>query len=220
MTQKALLLCGIVSPSLYALADVLAGTRWAGYSFRDYTISELGAIGAPSRPLFAILLIPTYLLLGAFGVGVWNASAGRRRLRSAGGLIVALAVLALAVGQFVPMRPRGTDQGLAGALHVIEGMVAMLILFTAMGLAAASLGRRFRSYTIATLVLIVAFGAWTGMKSQGIEAGLPTLWLGVVERIWWYAYQLWFAVLAWTLLREPGADGASARLPRGRADPT
>jgi hypothetical membrane protein len=207
MARKTLLLCGIFSPLLYALSDILAGMRWEAYSFRDYTISELGAIGAPSRPLFAVLLIPTYLLLVAFGVGVWSAAAGRRRLRVAGGLIVALGVLALAVGQFVPMRPRGTEQGLAGALHIIEGMAAMLILFLAMGLAAAALHRRFRIYTIATLVLILGFGAWTGIMSPGIEAGLPTPWLGVIERVWWYAYQTWFAVLAWTLLREPNRGG-------------
>ena len=47
--RRALLLCGVLSPLLYAAADVLAGLRWDGYSFRDQTISELGAIGAPSR---------------------------------------------------------------------------------------------------------------------------------------------------------------------------
>lgn len=206
MARKALLLCGILSPLLYVLSDALAGMRWDDYSFRDNTISELGAIGAPSRPLFAILLIPTYLLLITFGAGVREAAAGRGRLRIAGGLIIALGVLALAVGQFVPMRPRGTEQGLTGALHIVEGMVAMVILFSAMGLAATALGRRFRIYSIATLVLILAFGAWTGVKSPGIEAGLPTPWLGVIERVWWYAYQIWFAVLAWTLLREPNRD--------------
>lgn len=206
MARKALLLCGILSPLLYALSDVLAGMRWEDYSFRDYTISELGAIGAPSRPLFATLLIPTYLLLVAFGIGVRNVAAGRRRLRIAGGLTLALGVLALTVGQFVPMRPRGTAQGLTGALHIVEGMVAMVILFSAMGLAATTLGSRFRTYTIVTLVLVLIFGTWTGVKSPGIEAGLPTPWLGAIERVWWYSYQMWFAMLALTLLHEPNRD--------------
>jgi hypothetical protein len=52
MVRRILLLCGVLSPLLYAVADALAGMRWEGYSFRDHTISELGAIGAPSRPLF------------------------------------------------------------------------------------------------------------------------------------------------------------------------
>lgn len=202
MVRRVLLLCGILSPLLYATADFLAGSRWEEYSFRDYTISELGAIGAPTRPLFTILLVPTYLLLAGFGVGIWKSAEGRRKVRIVGGILVGLAVLALAVGMFVPMRPRGTEQGLSGLLHVVEGAVWMLGLVTAMGFAAASFGRRFRLYTIATVVLIVVFVAWTGAHGPRVEAGLPTPWLGVIERTWWYGYQLWFAVLAVRLLRQ------------------
>ncbi len=210
MVRQILLLCGVFSPLLYAAADALAGMRWEGYSFRDQTISELGAIGAPSRALFSILLIPVYLLLVAFGVGVWQSAAGRRRVRVVAGLLVGLGVLALTVGQFVPMRPRGTEQGLAGALHLAEGMVAMLMLLAAMGFAATAFGRRFRLYTVATIALMLVFGAWSAMAAPRIEAGLATPWVGVQERIFWYGYQLWFAVLALTMLRE----GMGKRKPR------
>jgi len=40
--RKILLASGIAAPLLYAVADLVAGTRWQGYSFRDQTISELG----------------------------------------------------------------------------------------------------------------------------------------------------------------------------------
>lgn len=203
MTRRTLLLCGVLSPLLYALADALAGMQWKGYSFRDQTISELGAIGAPSRPLFSILLIVAYLLLLAFGVGVWQSAGRSRRIRVVGALLIALAVMALTVGQLVPMRVRGSEQGLTGTLHLVEGAVAMLMVVTAMGFAAADLDRRFRSYTIATFVIMLAFGAWSGVDAPRIEAGLATPWVGVKERIFWYAYQLWFMVLALTLLRQP-----------------
>ncbi len=200
--RRFLLLCGILSPVLYAVADALAGLRWEGYSFRDQTISELGAIGAPSRLLFSILLIFVSLLLLAFGLGVRRSAAGRRGLRVAGGLLVGLAILALTAGQLVPMRARGTPQGLTGALHLIEGAVWMLILLVTMGFSAGALGGRFRLYTLATVALMLAFGAWSGLDASRIEAGLPTPWVGVRERIFWYGYQLWFAVLAAALLRE------------------
>jgi hypothetical membrane protein len=199
--RQILLLGGIVSPLLYAVADALAGMRWQGYSFRDQTISELGAIGAPSRTLFSILLVPVYLLLVAFGVGVWQSAAGRRSVRVAAGLLIGLGVLALTVGQFVPMHSRGTEQGLTGALHLVEGMVAVLMLLTAMGIAATAFGKRFRFYTVVTIALVLAFGAWSGMDAPRIEAGQATPWVGVKERIFWYAYQLWFIVLAVMLLR-------------------
>lgn len=202
MVRKALLTCGILAPVLYALADLLAGMSWDEYRFRDYTISELGAIGAPSRALFTALIVPSYLALLGFGAGVWKSAEGRRKVRVLGGLVTVLGALALTVGLLVPMRPRGTEQGVTGMLHIVEGAVWMVALITAMGFAAAAFGRRFRLYTIATIVWVVVFVAWTGVQGPRIEAGLPTPGLGIIERSWWYAYQLWFAVLAVRLLRE------------------
>lgn len=200
-----LLICGIASPLLYALADFLAGMRWESYSFRDQTISELGAIGAPSRALFSALLVPVYVLLAAFGYGVRKSAGGRRRLARVGGLLVVLGIMALAVGQFVPMRARGTEQGLTGAMHLVEGSVATLIILLAMGLAATVFERAFRIYTVVSLAVVLGFGAWSGMDALRVEAGMDTPWLGVRERIFWYAYQLWFIVLASTLLGERNA---------------
>jgi hypothetical membrane protein len=199
-----LLACGIAVPLLYAVADLVAGVQWKGYSFRDQTISELGAIGAPSRTLFSVLLVVVYALMVAFGVGVRKVAGGNRRLRVVGGLLVGLGLLALTVGQFAAMRSRGTDQGSAGALHLMEGMVAMLMTFTAMGIAATAFGQRFRYYTIATILLALGFGAWASLEVPQVEEGLATPWLGVKERIFWYGYQSWFAVLALRLLRKPG----------------
>lgn len=111
-----------------------------------------------------------------------------------------------AAGQFVPMQQRGTVQGLTGALHLIEGAMAMLMVLAAMGFAGTALGGRFRLDTLATIVVVLVFGAWSGMEAPRIEAGLATPWVGVKERIFWYAYQLWFAVLALVLLREGAGD--------------
>jgi len=212
MARKVLLASGIAAPLLYAAADILAGMRWEGYSFRDQTISELGAIGAPSRLLFSVLLLVVYGLMVAFGVGVWKAAGADRRLRAVGGLLVGLGVMALTVGQFAAMHLRGTDQGLAGTMHLVEGLAAMLMLFTAMGIAATALGPRFRLYTIATIVLALGFGAWSALEVPQVEQGLATPWVGVKERIFWYGYQSWFIVLALALLRRRG--GRARRSPR------
>ena len=79
--------------------------------------------------------------------------------------------MALTVGQFAAMRLRGTEQGVTGTLHLVEGMVAMLLIFTAMGIAATAFGTRFRLYTIATIVLALGFGAWSGVDSSEGRAG-------------------------------------------------
>jgi hypothetical protein len=141
----------------------------------------------------------------AFGVGIRKAAGGNRQLRIVGGLVVALGVMALTLGQFASMRLRGTEQGLAGTLHLVEGAVAMLMIFTAMGIAASTLGTRFRLYTIGTIILALGFGAWAVSEATRIEQGLATSWVGVKERIFWYGYQSWFIVLALRLLRDQRA---------------
>ena len=199
---QVLLACGIAAPMLYALADRLAGMRWAGYSFRDQTISELGAIGAPPRALFSGLLFIVYVLMVAFGIGIWKAFRRNRRLRTVGGLIIGVGVLALTAGQLSAMEQRGTEQGLAGALHLAEGLAAMLLIFASMAIAATALGRRFGFYTVASLVVALGFGAWSAMEIPHVEQGVATPWLGVKERIFWYSYQSWYVVLALTLLHQ------------------
>ena len=202
-SQRVLLASGIAAPALYAAADIVAGMRWEGYSFRDQTISELGAIGAPSRVVFSVFLIVVYGLMVAFGIGVLRAADGNRRLKAVGGLVIGVGVLALTVGQFAAMRMRGSEQGSAGALHLIEGLVAMLMVFASMGIAATALDRRFRVYTLVTIALVVGFGVWSTSEVSRVEQGLATPWLGVKERIFWYGYQSWYAVLALALLRNP-----------------
>jgi hypothetical protein len=212
-SRQPLLLCGVVSPLLYAVADLLAGLSSPGYSFRDQTISELGAIGAPSRPLFASLLVFVYVLFTAFAVGVYRSARNERNLRIAGALLIALGVLALTVGQLAAMQPRGAEQGLNGAAHLIEGAAAMVLLLAAMGFAAAARGRKFAIYTVVTVAVMLLFGGWSAMEIPRVEAGLPTPWVGVKERIYWYSYQIWFVVLA-ILLRREVPDVAAGHMDR------
>jgi hypothetical protein len=49
---------------------------------------------------------------------------------------------------------------------------------------------------------MLAFGAWSAMAAGRIEQGLATPWVGVVERISFYSWHVWFIVLALTLLRQ------------------
>lgn len=197
--RTALLGCGVLSALLYIAGDVVASVRYEGYSYLDQTISELNAFGAPTRLLTIVFGLTVYLLFIAFGVGVRRASAGDRRLRVVGGVLVGLGVLSLWAVPFASMQVRGAEQG---PMHVIEGTVAVLLILAAMVLAATALGRQFRLYTTVTIIVMLAFGAWAGMDGAQVAQGLATPWIGVRERISAYSYQLWFAVLAFTLLRQ------------------
>jgi hypothetical protein len=93
------------------------------------------------------------------------------------------------------------DNTLTDTLHIVWAMVNGLFFLLAVGFGAAAFGKRFRVYSIATLVILLACGAWNGTYASAIQADLPTPWAGVWERIVSTTYMLWIAVLATTLLR-------------------
>ena len=208
MTRETLLVCGIVSSLLYVAMNVLVPMQWEGYSSASQTVSELSAIGAPTRPQWVLLGIAYTLLVTAFGFGVWRSARLSRPLRVVGGLMVAYGVISLA-WPLAPMHLRGEGFTLTDTMHVILAAVTVFLMLLAIGFGTAAFGKRFRLYSIATLVMLFAFGALTFRESPRIAANLPTPWIGVWERINIGVFLLWIVVLAIALLRAP--DTAAGR---------
>ena len=91
---------------------------------------------------------------------------------------------------------------LAEILHVILVLVTVIGNLLTIGFGAAAFGRRFLSYSIITLLIMLILGALTGpAAAPRIEADLPTPWFGVWERIIIMGFLIWIAVLAIILLR-------------------
>lgn len=201
--RKILLACGVVSTLLYIALMTVVG--YPGYNPISQTVSELSAIGAPSRPLAGALTVVFDLLTLAFALGVWLSAGRQRLLRIVAALMLTSAVFDLSLGPFAAMHQRdvlAAGQGtLSDELHKLLGAVDVLFMLLFMGIGAAALGRRFRLYTVASIVVLVAFGAVMTMQSPGIQADLPTPYVGLTERIMIAAAMLWRAVLASTLLR-------------------
>jgi hypothetical membrane protein len=217
-TKGALLVCGIVSSLLYVAADVLAAMRYPDYhSFTSQAISELSAIGAPSRPLVLPILIAHSVLVIPFGMGVWQSAYRKRALRMTGSLLVALGVIDL-VAPFFPMHMRGAEATLTDTMHIALTIVTVAVFLLGIGFAATAFGRGFRVYSLATVPVLLVFGAVGGMDAPRIAAQLPTPWLGLTERINIGGYLLWQAVLALALLRVRAPAGVeSVPVTPGRA---
>jgi len=210
MLRKALLVCGVLSSLLYVGADVLAAVLYPGYhSFTSQAISELTALGAPTKGLVEPLLIAYDILIIAFGVGVWTSAGRRRALRIVGGLLVGVGAVGLLAMPFAPMKLRGTGNLSTDAPHIAVTGVIVLFILSAIGVGASLFGRRFRLYSYATLLTLLVFGTWTGFEASRLAVQQATPWLGAAERIHIGAYLLWVAVLAVILLR--------ARMPAVRA---
>jgi hypothetical protein len=207
MILKSLLVCGILSPLLYVAMNAFVPMLFEGYSLASQTVSELSAIGAPTRPLWVWLGTVYSLLVVAFGVGVWKSAGRNRPLRVVGGLMVVDGVVSL---YWPPMHLRGAGFTLTDTMHIIWTIVTVLLMMLAIGFGAAAFGKRFCLYSIATMVILVVFGALTGMDGPRIAANLPTPWVGVWERIGIAAFMLWVVVLAMILLRDQSSAAAVA----------
>jgi hypothetical protein len=230
MARTVLLACGILASLLYVGSDILAAVRWEGYSYLDQSVSELRAIGAPTRPLLVPLLLIYALLEIAFGFGVWGAAGRQRALRIAGGLLIGLGALD-ASAYFFPMHLRGELSGspletLTDAMHIIATVATVLLILLIIGFGTAADGKWFRFYSIATILILIATGAWAFSDAPRIAANLPTPWIGVRERINIYGYMLWMLALASVLVRaqaarppEPSRPPRPERVTPARAGP-
>ena len=203
-----LLSCGIAAPLMYLASDAIAGLRWEGYSFRDQTISELNAIGAPTRTLTIFLGLAGYTLLLVFGVAVWKSASVHRRLRVVGGALMGIGCLSLWAVPFASMHVREAEETLTDTLHIVGGAIFAPLLLVVIALGTSVFGKWYRLYSIVTVLLMFAFVAWTAMDGAAMADNLATPWLGVKERIWVYAYQLWLVAFAIALLRQHPAASA------------
>ena len=212
MLRKILLVCGVLSSLLYLAMNVFVAMQWEGYSSVSQTISELSAIDAPTRSLWVPLGIVYALLLIAFGWGVQGSTRTSRSLRVTGALLIANGLFGLG---WPPMHQREVLAAGGGTLtdtmHIVWSTATVLLTMLTIGFGAAALGKRFRRYSIATMAILVVFGVLTGMDAPGVQANLPTPWLGVWERIMVAVDMLWVAVLAVTLLRVHDTAAVHAR---------
>jgi hypothetical protein len=202
--SKAFLACGLLYAALYAIAnDVVAAAIYNGYSRVNQAISELSAKGAPSKAFLNATTPLFVLLLAAFGVGIWR-SARKSALRVTGALLVVQAAM-MPLWLLAPMTGR-TDM-VEGTLpandlgHFILTGVTVVLFLLQMGFGAASFGKRFRLYSVATALAALIFGILTSVQTSGIASGGTTPWMGLFERVNVGAWLLWLSVLAIATMR-------------------
>jgi hypothetical protein len=204
---RVLITCGILSSFWYVSINIYVPMQYEDYSMSSLTVSELSAIGAPTRQLWVLLVLVYPILFGAFGLGVLKSANGRgkkgnRFLRIVGGLIIAYSVFNI---YWPPMHQRGIVPTLTDTLHIVWAGVTVLFMIVMMVAGAAAFGHRFRIYTMISIALHIVFGILTSMEAPNIPINGPTPWIGVWERINIATFMLWVIVLAVVLLRRENA---------------
>lgn len=200
MARTILLVCGMLSSLLYVAMNIFIPPQFEGYSSASQTVSELSAIGAPTRAIWVPLGAAYTLLFTAFGSGVRMSAHQNRRLCVVGNLIIIYGVISLA-WPFAPMHLRGAQFSLTDAMHITLGIVTILLMMAIISFGAAAFGKWFGFYSILSIITFIVFGILTGIDGPKIAKNLPTPWIGVWERINIGVFMLWIIVLAITLLR-------------------
>ncbi len=196
---KFMLACGILAAALYVGSDIIAAISWQGYSYSAQTVSELRAIGAPTRAFLVPTLFIYALLEIVFGLGIWKMVSQKRALQITGGLLIGLGILDL-LGPLFSLNISQAVGSVTNVIHVIVTVVTMILIFLILGFGAFSHRIWFRYYTFFTILIFIMTGVWALLEIPRLAAGTPTLWLGIRERIGIYGYMLWMAMLAITLL--------------------
>ncbi|MGE3076679.1 MAG: DUF998 domain-containing protein [Dehalococcoidia bacterium] len=206
------LLFGVIALGLYVATDAIAAWRYGGYSYRDQTISELSAVGAPTRRFWLAMMVPYQPLIIGLAVGILATTRGWRRAQFVGWLLLAYVLVGL-LWPFAPMHQRevlaaGGDNWKDTMHLVIAGITSSLYLLM-MVVGMGFFGAKFRVYTLTTIAALAVFGTLTSVGSGAVADNDSTPWLGIWERIVVFGSMAWIAVLGLMLYRDRTRKGDS-----------
>lgn len=200
--RKMLLLSGLISAILYVVTDIIASLSYQGYSIADQNYSELLATGAPTRQWMLLSGWVYNFLVACFAVAILKTCSPTRIARIAGFLILGYAIISMITPLYFQMDMRGADPTPRGSMHPLMTAVMSFFILLSIGSGAFLLGRRFRIYSFATIIVVTIFGLLTVSQVPDLAAGQDTPWMGLMERINIYLTMLWFALLSLILVQQ------------------
>lgn len=196
--ERFLFFAGILGPIVYILNVLLGGIITPNYSHIKNAVSELTQRGAPNIVILSTLFVVSAILILLFGIAIlMRYKHQNRRLYAGGVMIVIYGIFAASLASIFPQDPLGGESTFPGTMHlVIAGLTAFVIMG---GILLNGLGmdkhpgrwRRFKLYSVITVILVFVFGAPTPILIMNkIEL------LGLFERLTQLAYLQWFVVFA------------------------
>src|SRR5687767_2167229 len=154
--NKLLLLCGILSSLWYVSINIIVPMYDPGYDVASQTVSELSAIGSPTRALWN-LLSPFYsLLIIPFGWGIWLSSGHNWKLQT---VSVMMLIYGFSGFFWPPMHLREAlaagEGSTTDTIHIVFAMMTIALMLLIIGFGAAALGKKFRLFSIICIVIFI-----------------------------------------------------------------
>lgn len=200
---KWLLSCGMLSTIIYIASDTVCALVYPGYSYTSQAISELSAIGSPTSSLWAYMTLPFNPLIIAFGTGVYLS--GKERMLKISGILLSFFGISGYAWLFFPMNMRGNIGSASDTGHLVLSAITVILLTLILAFGSGADGKKFRTYSFFTILLMLFFGSLVGMMVSSVAAQEPTPWMGLYERIGVFSPMIWMSVFAIILLRKDKA---------------
>lgn len=191
---------GMVAVLCYLAHIIIGGLLWPGYSHLHQPISDITAANAPSRDIALPLSVAYGILAFIFALSFWfyEGIVHAKAIFWGGLCFVALHFVSLLYGFFPEDLPGGAVS-FSGTMHII--ITALIVPFTILAPLLTGIGfmkekhwRVFGIYSAVTGVLIIIFGAATG-----ICYARKLYYFGLVERINIGLLQTWTVLLSYRL---------------------
>jgi hypothetical membrane protein len=188
-SERAASIAGVAGPLVFVATWVLCGAATDGYSPVDEAISELAAVGAPTRVAMTAGFV-------AFAAGVgWFALACRRALPGWSWLALALAAAATLGAAIFPLGEDGTD---FDAAHGAFAGLGYAFLVMAPLLVVGPHRRAGDGRRAVAAIVVGLFAAACLVASVAVEAN------GLFQRLGLTVVDAWIVVLAVTIRRSAG----------------
>lgn len=194
--RNPLLAFGFISSAWYVLINICVPFFYPGYSVADLTVSELSAIGAPTRILWVLSCAIYPLLFAALGWGVLDQAGKNKSLRWLGIIIILYSFFNL---YWPPMHMRPEPKTITDTLHIAWAVVTVGLMFLMTIMGSFAFDKAFKIFTWICIFIFLFFGALTGMLSDDLAAGRPTPLIGIWERINIGVFMIWIAVLSFKI---------------------
>ena len=192
--NKILGALGLLGIAFYALHIIVGASLYDGYNPVTQAVSDLTAVGAPSRQVASILSALYGCCMLMFFIALYiHARKTQPRLFATGALslLVMQAVSTVGYSVFPLSNPEAPNAILDGGHIAVTAVVVIASIIGLVLIALASLktqGRKWLAYvSFATLVLMMTGSFLTG--------AVPAI-LGLAERLTIYSLHIYFAVLA------------------------
>jgi len=203
ITDRLLMLCGVLAPAVYVGTVVLGGGLQPGYSHISQPVSDLIAVGAPHKSLLDALFVLYNLLAILFAIGLIRRVRSNRSVAGAGAgtcgslVLMAQGLFGLLTLEF-PEDAGGLGSSITttGTLHIV--FAGLSSLTTMLGMALLGLWFRgivrLRAYAIYSFLSVGAVLLSGALAAASIAGHRPIG--GLMERITIGGFLQWLIVIA------------------------